>query len=274
MTQAILTDPTDAELAVAVQENLYALFRSMQALPGCEVLESDRISYHHASPTNPMFKGVWRTRLPSEEVEAAIDEAQTWFEQRGAPYFFWWTDSQTQPADLAERLMKRGFDGNLEGNPGMALELHSLDENMEMPEGFAIVHAVDDKALDDWRNVFAVAFESPVSAGQAWVDATLQAGLENVPWKLYVGYLDGKPVAVSLLFNGAGVAGVYAVGTLPEARRKGIGAAITLKPLLDARAQGYHFAVLFSSRMGYTVYQRLGFREVPGSIGMYIMEMD
>ena len=89
-------------------------------------------------------------------------------------------------------------------------------------------------------------------------------------WRLYVGYLNGRPVATNILFNGAGVASVYGVGTLPEARGKGIGAAITLKPLLDARAQGYRYGVLFATEMGVPVYRRLGFREVGCTIGRYL----
>jgi predicted acetyltransferase len=79
-------------------------------------------------------------------------------------------------------------------------------------------------------------------------------------------------VATSILFNGAGVVGIYGVGTIPQARHRGVGAAMTLESLLDAHQQGYHFAVLFSSRMGYSVYKRLGFREVACRIGVYVLE--
>jgi GNAT superfamily N-acetyltransferase len=274
MDHTILKNPTETELVNAVHENLYALFRSMHILPGSEVAESDTISYHHAFPTNPMFKGAWRTRLPVEEVEATIDETLEWFDQRKAPSIFWWTDPQTQPADLAERLLKRGFDGNFPGEPGMVADLFALNQDVRMPPGLTIQQTVDQKTLLDWRNVFTAAYEMPEAGGQAWYDATLQAGLERAPWKMYVAYLGEKAVATSMLFNGAGVSGVYAVGTLPNERGKGFGAAITLKPLLDVRQQGYRFAVLFSSRKGYSVYRRLGFREVASKIGIYFMEKD
>ena len=40
MTQALMTNPTDTELALTVQENLFALFRAMAgALPGGEIEE-------------------------------------------------------------------------------------------------------------------------------------------------------------------------------------------------------------------------------------------
>lgn len=274
INEYVLTNPSEADLASAVQENLYALFRSMKVLPGCVLIENDSLSLHHSFPANPFFKGVWRTHLSRGETETKIDEVLNWFNQHGAPYFFWWTDSRTQPVDMAEHLIRRGFDGNLEGDPGMAANLYELRENFQISSSIKIIQAIEQESLEDWRDAFAEAFVIPVSDGQAWVDATLSLGKENVPWKLYVGYLEHKPVSTSILFYGAGVAGLYAIGTIPRARNKGIGTAITLKPLLDARNQGYHYAVLFSSRMGYAVYKRLGFREVGCKIGKYYMEID
>lgn len=274
MAQKILTHPTESVLTARVHENLYELFRSMRVLPSYESVETDKLCYHHAFPTNPMFKGVWGTRLAAIEVEGAIDEAIAWFDQHRAPYFFWWVDPQTQPTDMTKRLIRRGFDGNMIGDPGMVADLHALNEDVTAPDGFTIDHANEQKTLEHWRDVFATSYKAPASAGQAWVDATMKGGQEQAPWKMYVGYLNGKPVATSILFNGAGVAGVYGVGTLPESRGQGIGAAMTLKPLLDARKQGYNYAVLFSSQIGYRVYQRLGFREVESKIGIFILEKD
>jgi predicted acetyltransferase len=62
-----------------------------------------------------------------------------------------------------------------------------------------------------------------------------------------------------MLYLGAGVAGVYAVATVPEARGRGFGAAVTLRPLLDVKDAGVDHAVLFSSEMGVNVYRQIGF---------------
>jgi ribosomal protein S18 acetylase RimI-like enzyme len=171
---------------------------------------------------------------------------------------------------MPERLRTNGFEVNIVGDPAMALELNALNEIVRAPEALRIVQAQTVQEIQDWGDTFAAAFDIPAWAGQSWVDATARLGADRAPWKLFVGYLDKSPVATSILFNGGGVASEYGVGTIPRARGQGIGAAITVAPLLQARAQGYRYAVLFATEMGHPVYRRLGFEDVGYSIGRYL----
>jgi GNAT superfamily N-acetyltransferase len=115
--------------------------------------------------------------------------------------------------------------------------------------------------LRTWAQVWGAGFEMPDSASRALFDMEAKLGLEGLPRRFYLGFLRGEPVATSLLFLGAGVAGIYGVTTLPPARRQGIGTITTLAPLREARAMGYRVGILFSSAMGAGVYRRLGFQE-------------
>jgi GNAT superfamily N-acetyltransferase len=72
-----------------------------------------------------------------------------------------------------------------------------------------------------------------------------------------------------MLSVGAGVAGVYWVYTVPEARKQGIGTALTCRVLQEARSQGHRLAILQASAMGQSVYQRLGFGEYC-KMGVYV----
>lgn len=275
------------DLAFAVENNLYELFRAMAGgLPGGELLETNGYHCHLTFPTNPMFKGTWRTRLASDRVDAAIDAVIDWFRERQSPYMFWWTGPQTQPQDLHVHLMRRGLISTAEqqkqlahglvqsaaGAPGMAADLHAMNDAAvgQVPAGFSI-EAVDDlESLVDFKKVFVEVYGVPDWAGQAWIDATQAVGIGKTPWKMYLGRLHGEPVATNMLFNGAGVASVYAVGALEAVRGQGIGGAITLKPLLEARAMGYRYAVLFASEMGIHTYQRIGFQLTQARMNRYL----
>ena len=82
---------------------------------------------------------------------------------------------------------------------------------------------------------------------------------DSALWQ-YVGYLGEAPVATAELTMGGGVVGLYNVCTQVPYRRQGLGTALTLIPLLDARAQGYLTAVLQASTDGAGMYTRVGFQ--------------
>ncbi len=74
--------------------------------------------------------------------------------------------------------------------------------------------------------------------------------------------LDGKPVGTSIAIRTGDVAGVYGVGTQPEARGRGVGTATTWAAVAAASEWGCDTVVLQASQMGLSLYERMGFRTV------------
>ncbi len=145
----------------------------------------------------------------------------------------------------------------------MAVDLANLNADLKKPEGLSVQIAQNDNSRKEWCHTMALGFEwkTPfnVSALNGWQKLLECTEMETV--QAFTGWLDGKPVATSLLLLAAGVVGIYAVATVPESRRKGIGAWMTLSPLLEARKMGYRAGILQASEMGENVYRLLGFRE-------------
>ncbi len=221
-TDPILTSATDEQLGLAVFENLYDLFRAMAwTLPDSQIVENEKFSRHLTFPGNPMFKGVWRTRLNSNETDKAIQDTISWFKERNAPFFFWWTGGDSSPADLDERLARHGMISMEEqtqelakgilstesGSPCMVAELSNMNEDVlkNIPNGFNIEEITTEASLYEFKKVFVETYEIPDWAGQAWVDATLKVGIGKTSWKMYIGRLDGNPVATNMLYTAAGL---------------------------------------------------------------------
>ena len=170
----------------------------------------------------------------------------------------WHVGPSMRPTDVGTRLEAHGFEGGLE--PGMAAHLRALTD-VEAPTDVRISRVVTDTGLDAYEQVLSLGFgEGPPEA--AWVREMYgRIGVGNdVPWLPYVGLADSDPVACASVFLAAGVAGLYFVCTVPDARRRGIGAAISREALAATLELGFDVGVLGSSPMGQPMYERLGFR--------------
>ncbi len=140
------------------------------------------------------------------------------------------------------------------------MDLQQLAEVVD-PEGLIIKRVSTESELRAFADVLTLGFGEGESEARWTTDMYRRIGLgDDVPWRHYVAWLGSAPVATASLFFAAGVAGIYFVSTAPEFRRRGIGTAITHAALSEARDLSMRVAVLGSSPMGQSIYERLGFR--------------
>jgi GNAT superfamily N-acetyltransferase len=204
-----------------------------------------------------LFNCITRARLPLEKLDTTIDNLISEAKKRNVP-LMWWTGPATRPSDLADYLEKRGF-VCVAQVPGMALDLEKLRDDLPIPSGLSTQRVKDKESLKQWCQVVGTCFEFSDIEMEANCDFMRYIDADKtLP---FLGMANNQPVATSLLHLGAGVAGIYCVATIPEARRQGIGAWMTKIPLFEAQRIGYKVSIIHSSEMGLGVYSSLGFQE-------------
>jgi ribosomal protein S18 acetylase RimI-like enzyme len=96
----------------------------------------------------------------------------------------------------------------------------------------------------------------------AGVPSDFLAGADPARYRVAVARLDGESVATAMAFELDGDCGIYNVGTLEQARRRGLGTAVTAVLLHDALARGCSTASLQATPMAERLYAALGFRDL------------
>jgi hypothetical protein len=246
---SILTDLTPATLTGAIEENLFSLFRAMAELPGGRLDEDDEMIRFSTGLPSPMFNGVARTRIAT--VSAQLLEQP----------FFWWTGPQSAPADLDDRLEAAGLTPAGRNWPAMAMALADIDEAQAAPDCVEVEPVSSPRELEQWGTIFCAAHDLPPWSADSWIEAARRLGFRDLPWQHWIARLDGEPAGVGLSHTGGGVVGLYGIGTLSTARRRGVGSALTLVPMLQGRNEGFRAAILHATPDGAQLYPRLGFKE-------------
>lgn len=237
----------DAELVRAIEDNAAELLMAMGAAGGGSqrddalarwTIGGSPIDYHNA--------------VVAASDERAVAESLAALRKHGLPGC--WHVGPSMRIRGAE-LTAAGFDA-AGSEPGMAVRISDLAP-FDVP-GLSLTRVGDDDALAVWEATLGRGFGEGEREAR-WVASVYRKLGYGDPWRHYLGWLESSPVATATVFLGAGVAGLYFVMTVPEVRRRGIGAAITYGALRLAEEAEY--AVLGSSPAGRSVYERLGFRE-------------
>ena len=152
--------------------------------------------------------------------------------------------------------------------PAMAVDIESLAAT-SLPSSYDF-QRVDRSAHEAWAEAFAVGYALPPRAARLFSPGAVDADLApDASIQFFAVMRSGRIVATSVLALGAGLAGIYCVATLPDERKKGLGAHATAGALRVAQELGYRVGVLQSSAEGHNVYLRLGFKDV-GGIPMFM----
>jgi GNAT superfamily N-acetyltransferase len=212
------------------------------------------------------------TRLPSEDADELIESALAHFRSMNIRKLSWLAHEGIPSAKINKALLSHGLTFKESFATEMAIDLSPLPGDLPIPPGLRIVPVVDEDTLRQWIHVASIGFRISEEFEKVWYDFFVDAIIDT-HFRTYLALLNGKPVGTSQLFLSEGVAGIYNVTCIPEARGQGIGSAITLAPLLQAREIGYRVGILQASQQGYGVYRRLGFQDF-GKLSLYLWEND
>jgi len=196
------------------------------------------------------FNGCVVTReAPSAELESSV----AWVAAHDVPFRVW--AAEKLAAGLAEVPARYGLEPAASLYPGMVL--HPIPDAPRLSEGVDVV-PIFEPSLDEFIGVLE---ESGLRSELArrLISSSFAADPDV---QLFVGKLDERPVATSIAIRSADASGVYNVGTLPQARRHGVGSAVTWAAVGAGRDWGCDTIVLQSSVMGLSMYADMGFRTV------------
>jgi len=269
----ILGDFSDTKLVKTVikanWENYhYCLGRS----PAVELSVGKYLTWLVTNMPDHFMNLVVCTELPAEGIDELIEDTMTHFRSLNIKRLSWLVQEGVPAIEIKQHLETNGLTFKESFATEMAADLMTLQESNSLPNDLTIVRVEDEETLKKWIHVASIGFGVLTDVEDIWYEFFEEAAC-SLPFRTYLALLNGEPVATSQLFTSAGVAGIYNVTCIPEARGQGIGSAVVMAPLLEAREMGYRVGILQASSMGYNVYRRLGFQDF-GKLSVYLWEQE
>jgi ribosomal protein S18 acetylase RimI-like enzyme len=194
-------------------------------------------------PSEPE-RGVFNNALLDRGVAgaAAVDAMEAAYRSAGVERFAAWVHETDA-----------GMNAELRGR-GYTVDTTTRAMGMSLAE-FAPRGAEADVAAAGWTDHLD-------HLGAVGVPEGLLRGADPTAFHVVSGRAGGKDVATAIAIDHDGDCGIFNVSTFEEARRRGLGTAMTLRLLRDAVARGCTTASLQSTEIAERVYAAAGLRDL------------
>ena len=241
----------DRELVRIADASFIASFRKLsQHVAQGETHETNSIFSFTTGVPLSGFNGCVVTH---ETTVVDLADSVAWVAARDVPFRVW--IGEKLAADLAEIPASYGLDPAAALYPGMIL--HPIPDAPPLSAGVTVV-PIGEADVDEFIGLLD-ASGLPIDLARRLIPPSFAADPDV---QLFVGRLNDEPVGTSIAIRSANASGVYNVATLPVARRRGVGSAVTWAAIGAGRAWGCDTIVLQSSVMGLSMYREMGFRTV------------
>ncbi len=247
-------DPRLLELNVFESVREFARWQS-----GSLCVEEDGILLVAGSSDSPLGYANCALRVdPGVDAKLVLERASQFFGDQERGYTLW--ARATADEDLERAALAQGLRPVVE-SPWMVISHPLPDADPGHP--CEIRHVADVSGVRDAAAVNSDAYQSLAFSSEE-VEAIYgrpERALEpNVA--IFVAYVDGEPISTAMSLQTAGVGGVYWVGTREARRGKGFAGACTRAAVNASFRAGAQVVTLQATRMGESLYRRLGFRTV------------
>jgi GNAT superfamily N-acetyltransferase len=198
------------------------------------------------APERSVFNSVFYD--DGEELVGAIDRLAAVYEDAGIrAWTVWVPEADTE---VSAALSAAGH--VLDAKPRyMAMELSALSEPEPDPE----------LEITEREDYAAMAALNEIAYGYPPGDFDAVAAASGMGLRIYFGSLGGGEVATCATWRHGADAELMWVAVVPEGRGRGVSARLAAKALADAREDGAATSTLQSTKLGYPVYEALGYRD-------------
>jgi Acetyltransferase (GNAT) domain len=224
--------------------------------PGAAIEAEPGWLFGAGSAVHPVISNGAFRRDDQIDAENFVACARNFFTARGRGFSIWVRAAQAADRDLATAAEAAGFQAVYE-MPEMLLRKELAAE--PLPDGAELRRLSDPDEAHDFWEVAKIAYASNGFPPEVFAGYTNHSGLfaENVA--AFIVRLDGKAASIAMTIASHGVAGIYWVGSIDQARGSGLGRAVTVAATNAGFALGAEVASLQASPMGQPIYKRLGY---------------
>ena len=201
----------------------------------------------------PTLNGVWVERADADAMD--VEELLHQVAASGLPHCLQFRSGLTDHLAALARRRRMVWEQDI---PLMALEDPRRLDAAQAVSGLTIRELSPTEAELHARAA-AAGFEAPA---EVFLKLMSPSVLATPGVRCYLGEAGGQPVTTGLSVRLDSYVAIFNIGTPPEHRRRGYGAAVTARAVADGMATGARWAWLQASAAGYMVYERLGFQAV------------